>query len=179
MRDKVEYFVHFKLLKFYLQHGMKITKIHSIIKFRQTRLFKSYIEHNSRLRQQASTDFEKDLYKLKNNSFFGKTMENVRGRKDYKLVNTHQKLLGVTYKPHFQSTHAFNENLVIAELIKLEVKLNKPIFIGQAVLDLSKLIMFDLRYNKLKAYQARFNGKIEVSGGDTDSLICHIKYSFI
>jgi len=175
VRNKKEYVVHFKLLKFYLQQGMIISKIHSVIKFKQSYSFKDYNENNSKLRQMAHSEFEKDLYKLKNNSLFGKTMENVRGRKDYKLVNTAKQLLKQTTKAQFLYAHAFDENLVIVEMQKLQVLLDKPIFIGQAVLDLSKLIMFDLRYNKLKEYEERFKGKITILGGDTDSLICSIK----
>ena len=101
-------------------------------------------------------------------------MENVRGRKDYKLRNTEESVLKDTSKPHFIRIHRFTENLVLNEMINLEVKLNKPIYIGQAVLDLSKLIMYDLRYRKFPRYEQEFGGSIEVIGGDTDSLFCKI-----
>ena len=84
-RDKSEYVVHFKLLKFYLEMGMKITRVHEVVKFTQTALFKKYIDDNSTRRQAAADEFTQDLYKLLNNSLFGKTMENVRGRKKFTL----------------------------------------------------------------------------------------------
>ena len=154
--------------------GMRITNIHAIVKYRQSTIFRQYIDHNSAKRQAATSDFEKDLYKLLNNAVFGKTMENVRGRKDYRLRNSEESMLKDTSKPHYLKSHEFAEDLILNELINLKVKLNKPIFIGQAVLDLSKLIMFDLRYNKFPAYEAEFGGTIKVMGGDTDSLFCKI-----
>ena len=173
--DKKEYVVHFKLLKFYLEMGMKITKIHSVIAFKQSALFKNYIDSNSAKRQSATDDFTKDLYKLLNNALFGKTMENVRGRKDFKLRTSEAQMLLDTSKARFLRTHKFSNNLLLNELTNMEVKLNKPIFIGQAVLDLSKLLMYELRYVKLKSYERRFGGKITVIGGDTDSLFCKIE----
>jgi hypothetical protein len=172
--DKIEYVVHFKLLKFYLRLGMRVTRIHAVVKFRQSNIFRAYIDENSNKRQAANNDFEKDLYKLLNNALFGKTMENVRNRKDYRLRNSLESALKDTSKPHFLRAYRFTENLLLNELINLEVKLNKPIFIGQAVLDLSKLVMYELRYVKFPRYEELFGGRIEVLGGDTDSLFCKI-----
>ena len=174
-RDKKEYVVHFKLLKFYLKMGLRITKIHSVIKFKQTCIFKKYIDDNSARRQAATDDFTKDLYKLLNNALYGKTMENIRSRKNFKLRTSEAQMLLDTSKPQYLLTHEFAPNLLLNELVNLEVKLNKPIFIGQAVLDLSKLIMYELRFVKLPAYAQRFGGKIDVIGGDTDSLFCKIE----
>ena len=174
-RDKKEYVVHFKLLKFYLKMGMRITRIHSVVKFKQASIFKKYIDENSRRRSQANSEFVKDLYKLLNNALFGKTMENVRGRKDFRLPNTEEAFKIDTSKPQFLQAHRFSEDLALTEMLKLEVKLDKPIFIGQAVLDLSKLTMFQLRYEKLTDYERRFDCRISVLAGDTDSLICSIE----
>ena len=112
---------------------------------------------------------------LLNNALFGKTMENVRSRKKFNLRNSDESLFKDTSKAHNLSSHRFAEDLVLTELMNLEVKLNKPIFIGQAVLDISKLIMFELRYHKFPQYEAEFNGSITVVGGDTDSLFCYIE----
>ena len=100
-------------------------------------------------------------------------MENVRGRKDYKLRNSEESMNNNTCKPHYLSHH-FANDLILNELMNLEVKLNKPIFIGQALLDISKLIMFELRYRKFPEYKAEFGGTITIIGGDTDSLFCRI-----
>src|SRR2546428_8058101 len=172
--DKKEYVVHFKLLKFYLKMGIKISNIHSVIKFKQETIFRQYIDYNSAQRAAATNAFTKDLFKLFNNALFGKTMENVRGRKDFHLVNTGEKLITEASNPHFLRAYHFHQDLVLTEMLKLMVKLDKPIFIGQAVLDLSKLIMYELRYVKLLAYEVQFDGNIRVVGGDTDSLFCAI-----
>ena len=102
-------------------------------------------------------------------------MENVRGRKIFKLRNTEESSYKDTSKPHYLRSHRFSDNLLLNELINLEVKLNKPIFIGQAVLDLSKLIMYELRCKKFTQYEEEFGGKISVIGGDTDSFFCKIE----
>jgi hypothetical protein len=154
--------------------GMHVTRIHAVVRYRQAPIFKNYINSNSAKRQAASSEFEKDLYKLLNNALFGKTMENVRGRKTFKLRNTKESALKDTSKPFYLRFHRFSENLVLNELTNLEVKLNKPIFIGQAVLDLSKLIMYELRYQKFPLYETEFGGEISILGGDTDSLFCFI-----
>ena len=174
-RDKKEYVVHYKLLKFYLKMGLRITKIHSVVKFKQGPIFRDYIDGNNARRQQTSCEFKKDLYKLLNNALFGKTMENVRGRKDYALSNSADKFEAFASKPHFLSCHRFSEELILTEQLKLEVLLDRPIFIGQAVLDLSKLTMFQLRYEQLPRYEVEFQGQICVLGGDTDSLICSVR----
>ena len=75
--NKEEYGVPFKLLKFYLQMGMRITNIHAVVKYKQASIFKNYIDGNSSKRQAATSEFEKDLYKLLNNALFGKTIKNV------------------------------------------------------------------------------------------------------
>src|SRR5271156_1649448 len=153
---------------------MEITKIHDAIQFTQTPIFKKYIDDNSLRRQNAKDDFTKDLYKLLNNSLYGKTMENVRGRKKFTLRTSEQQMYLDTDKPQYLRTIKFSPDLMLNELTNLEVKLNKPIFIGQAVLDLSKLIMYELRYRLLPRYEQMFNGNISVIGGDTDSLFCRI-----
>src|SRR6266849_4103955 len=99
--DKKEYVVHFKLLKFYLEMGMHVTRIHAVIKYKQATIFKEYIDENSRKRQAATNNFEKDLYKLLNNALFGKTMENVRDRKDFKLRNNEASMYKDSSKPHY------------------------------------------------------------------------------
>ena len=173
--EKRNYVVHFAALQFYLRMGAQVMKIHRVVSFRQSRFFNQYIAFNSQQRQQANNEFEKDFFKLKNNSLFGKTMENVRNRIDYRLCNTEEKFMAYTSKPLFLSATRFSEDLVGVELLKGTVNLDKPIFIGQAVLDLSKLIMYRLRYEKLAKYQSRFGGSIKVVAGDTDSFFLEVR----
>ena len=172
---KLNYVVHFTLLQLYLKMGAKITRVHRIVSFQQSKLFEPYIRFNSSMRQQASNEFEKDFYKLKNNSLFGKTMENVRKRIDYRICNSPEKFIAYTSRPLFLSATRFAEDVVGVELLKGTIELNKPVYIGQAVLDLSKFIMYKLRYENIAAYEERFHGSIRVIAGDTDSFFLEVR----
>ena len=172
--DKTNYVVHGQLLQFYVKQGMKIRQIHRGLSFFQSAFFASYIQYNSEKRQQASNTFEKDYYKLKNNALFGKTMENVRNRMNYRLANSEQKLITLASRPEFMSSTIFNPDLVGVRLTKQRITLDKPIYIGQAVLELSKLTMYQLRYDHLNTYAKHFGGHIKVAGGDTDSFFLWI-----
>ena len=168
--NKVNYVVHGELLQFFLQKGMKLTRVHRCLQFHQSAFFEPYITFNSIQRQKAKSSFEKDYYKLRNNSLFGKTMENVRRRMKFRLSTSEESFLAYTSRPEFLDCTIFNENLTGIHLAKEQVVLNKPIFIGQAVLDISKLIMYRLFYDQLMYYAAKMGGTVEVVGGDTDSL---------
>jgi hypothetical protein len=155
--------------------GIQITAIHRIVTFTQSTFFEPYITFNSTQRQAATDAFSKDFFKLKNNSLFGKTMESVRSRKDMRICQTKKKVIKYISKPLFLSIKDFGPNLVGIQLLKEEVLLDKPLFIGQAVLDLSKLVMFKLRYQHLSTYALKFGGSISVAGGDTDSLFLEVR----
>ena len=167
--DKNNYVIHGKLLQFYVRKGLVITRIHRILQFRQADFFRPYIAFNSSKRAATSNKFEQDFYKLKNNALFGKTMENVRKRLKFRLCTTKETLMTYSSRAEFKSSVVFNENLIGVHLSKDQVILDKPIFIGQAVLDLSKLVMYQLYYDTLSTMATRFNGRIEILGGDTDS----------
>ena len=167
--DKEKYVIHGKLLQFYVQQGLIVTKIHSALQFHQSNFFASYINYNSEKRQKATTDFDKNHYKMKNNALFGKSMENQRKKIKYQLCNTAEHLTILAARPDFRETIRYNDNLVGVLLSKDLIKLNKPIFIGQAVLDLSKLIMYKLRYEQFPRYETELGGSIKIVGGDTDS----------
>ena len=89
--DKNNYVVHIRSLKQALNHGLILKKVHRVIQFNQKAWLKEYTVMNTELRKQANNDFEKDFFKLMNNSVFGKTMENVRKHKDIKLVTTYKR----------------------------------------------------------------------------------------
>ena len=102
-------------MKFYLQHGLRLKKVHRAISFKQAHFLKPFIEFNTEKRTNANNDFEKDLFKLMNNSVYGKTMENVRKHCDFEIVNTPERFQKLVNKPLFKHKHIINEDLVIVE----------------------------------------------------------------
>ena len=173
--DKDEYVVHYRNLQYYISQGMVLEHIYEAIKFEQSPWMKPYIEMNTALRAKAKNDFEKDFFKLMNNSVFGKTMENLRKRQRVSLVQpisdpkTYKKL---TSDPSFKSRKIFSENLVAIHQRKTEVNLNRPTYIGMCIFDLSKLCMYQFYYDTLKA---RYRGRVQLCYTDTDSLLVHIE----
>ena len=165
--DKEQYVCHYSILKFYLKMGMVLTRVRSAIRFRQKRFVEPYIKYNSDRRACALNAFEKDFYKLKNNSFFGKTMEDVRHRINFKLITDKSKLDELENSPLFLDRDIFSTEVVGVHMFKAKVVLDKPIYIGQAVLDYSKLEMYNLYYNILK--KCPLIKQPDLVGGDTDS----------
>ena len=140
LRDKNNYVVHYKTLMQCLRLGMKLKKIHRGIKFIECDFLKPYIDKNTNLRTQAKNNFEKDFFKLMNNSVFGKTMENIRNRVNVKLVDTGEQFKKLTAKPNYESRKIFNENLVSVHMKKTSLTMNKPVYLGMSILDLSKIV---------------------------------------
>ena len=145
--DKQKYIVHIRALKQAIDHGLILEKIHRCIRFRQSPWMKEYIDFNTRLRTAAKNDFEKEFYKLMNNSVFGKTMENIRRHRNFKLVNNKEEYLKTVMKPNFKSGTLLGDDLMACEMGKVKVVMNKPVYLGQAILDLSKLIMYAFHYD--------------------------------
>ena len=172
LRDKTKYVIHYKNLIQCLRAGIKLKKIHRGIKFVESEWMKPYIDMNTNLRAMAKNNFEKDFYKLMNNSVFGKTMENLRNRVDVRLVNTKEKLRKLVAKPNFKSRKIFNENLVSVHMSKTSLLMNKPIYLGMCILDLSKIIMYDFHYNYIKS---KYADKAKLLFTDTDSLMYEIE----
>ena len=151
---------------------MKLTKVHRALEFRQTPWLKQYIDFNTVKRTAAKNDFEKDFFKLMNNSVFGKTMENIRKRVDVRLVCDAKKLTKLVSKPTFVSSKIINEDMVIVHKIKECIKLNKPAYVGMSILDLSKTLMYDFHYNYIKK---KYSAKAKLCFTDTDSLTYEIE----
>ncbi|WAR05778.1 hypothetical protein MAR_021147 [Mya arenaria] len=98
----------------------------------------------------ATNDFEKDFFKLMNNSVFGKTMENIRNRVDIRLVNNETKAVKLSSKPNYKHCTIFDENLVAVHMKKTKIRFDKPVYLGMCILDLSKTLMYDFHYNYIK-----------------------------
>ena len=133
---------------------------------------KEYIDFNTRLRTAAKNDFEKDFYKLMNNSVFGKTMENIQNHRDIKLVNNKEKYLKTVMKPNFKSGTLLGPDLMGCEMGKIRVVMNKPVYLGQAILDLSKIIMYEFHYDYMIP---KYGNRIKLCYMDTDSYVYDIK----
>ena len=173
LMNKQKYVLHYKNLKLYLDLGMKLVKIHRVLEFKQKNWLKDYIDFNTQKRKNANNAFEKDFFKLMNNSVFGKTMENLRNRCSIKLVTTKDQLIKWGAKPTYKRSVIYNENLSAILRIKESLMLNKPSYVGMCILDLSKTLMYDFHYNYiLKKYD--YND-IKLLFTDTDSLCYHMK----
>jgi hypothetical protein len=155
--------------------GVVVANIHRAISFKQAPFFAPYISYNTSKRAATNSSIGKMYYKLKNNALFGKTIENERKRKNIRITNTKKKLKTYTSKPTFKRTTLIDKDLVLVHLMKECTELRRPIYIGQAVLDISKLRMYQLYYDQLKGYANSFKGEINIIGGDTDSFFLEIK----
>ena len=143
-----------------------------MIEFNQSAWLKPYIDFNTNLRTQAKNDFEKDFFKLMNNAVFGKTMENIKKHKNIKLVTNEKAYLRMVMKPNFKSGVLFSENLMDCEMGKIKVVMNKPMYLGQAILDLSKIVMYEFHYDYMKP---KYDENLKLCYMDTDSLVYNIK----
>ena len=142
-----------------------------MIEFDQSAWMKPYIDFNTQLRTRATNDFEKDFFKLMNNSVFGKMIENTRKHRNIKLVTTEEKYLHTVMKPNFKSGVRFGENLMGCEMGKIKVVMQKPVDLGQVILDLSKIVMYEFHYDYMKP---KFKDP-QLCYMHTDSLIYNIK----
>ena len=170
--NKERYVLHYRNLQLYMSLGLKLTKIHRALEFNQSPWLKPYIDFNTKKRAKAKNSFEKDFFKLMNNSVFGKTMENLRKRQDVKLVTDEEQLLKWSSKPSFISCKIFNEDLVAIHKTKTTLTLNRPAYVGMCILDLSKTLMYDFHYNYIKS---KYGDKARLLFTDTDSLMYEIE----
>ena len=169
LNDKKGYILHYELLKTYLKLGLKLKRINEVIPFEEEAFMKPYIEKNTKLRQESNSKIKKDIYKLKNNSVYGKKMENVRKYKDIKILNMESSASGLKdiATPTFQSITEFpGYSLGLSHDQKTCCEMNKPIYIGSTVLDLSKKTMYEFLYDYVKP---KWGDKAKLLFTDTDS----------
>jgi hypothetical protein len=171
------YVIHYLELQYYVKLGMVVDEIYEVLSFDQSNWLAPYIKLNTELRQNAKNNFEKDFFKLMNNSIYGKTMENVRNYLDVRLMpsrneNDEKKMLNRINKPSFKYAKQLSENLVGINMGKQSVTLNKPIIVGASVLRLSKLHMYRFWYGYIKE---KYGNKAKLGYMDTDSFIILIE----
>ncbi|MCG8571961.1 MAG: endonuclease VII domain-containing protein [Spirochaetes bacterium] len=170
LAPKKKYVLHEVNLKLYLKLGLKLTAVYRVIKFKEKPWLKQYIDFNTEKRKYAKNSFEKDFFKLMNNSVFGKTMENLRKRCNVYLETEYDHFMRQTAKPTYVSCKIFSKDLVAVNMKKERLKLDKPSYVGMCILDLSKTLMYDFHYNYIK----KKYGKAQLLFTDTDSLCYHI-----
>ena len=165
---KKVYVCHIENLRLYVELGMKLVKVHADVKFEEKTWLKSYIDMNTERRAEVTNDADKDMYKLLNNAVFGKTCENLLNRTDYRLVSSRKKALDLIAKPTFKGYTVYNERLAGIHLDPSSVMLEKPSYVGVAVLELSKVYMYKFHYVKMK-----YGNLALLLFTDTDSL-CYL-----
>ena len=170
LANKSKYVLHYRNLQLYLSLGMKLTKIHRMLIFKQSDWMKTYIDFNTKKTMSATNDFVKYFFKLMINSVYGKTMENLRKRINVRFVNNEKDFLKYTSKPTYVTHKLFNKTFAAIHEVRQVLVLNKPIYVGFTVLELSKWLMYDFRYNFIKK-----NFNVELLFTDTDSLTFKIK----
>ena len=153
---------------------MRLTRVHRVLEFEQECWMEPYIRMNTEFRKKAKNDFEKNFYKLMNNSVFGKTMENLRNRVDIKIVRSNEtdKIRKLVASPLYSRHVIFSNDLVGIDMRKSRLLLNKPVYTGMTILDNSKILMYDFFYNHLKK---QYGQRCELLYTDTDSLLLEIK----
>ena len=134
-------------------------------------MVKTIHRHEYKKRKEAKNEFEKDFFKLMNNSVFGKTMENVRNHRDIKLVMTDKKRNKLVSEPNYHTTKLFSENLLATEMKKTKVKMNKPVYLGMSILDISKTLMYEFWYDYIKP---KYRDRASLCYMDTDSFVIYV-----
>ena len=156
---------------YFLKHGLILKKMHKVIIFNQSGWLKPYIDMNNELRTNASNDFKKDFQKLKNNSVFGKTTENIRKHRDIYLVTNEKKYGKLVSEPNYYSTKYISKKLLVIEMKKRGIYMGKPVYLGQAILELSKLLMYKFWY---KYIQPKYASNVSLCYMDTDTFIMQV-----
>ena len=172
LHDKTEYVIHIRNLKQALNHELILKKVYRVIKFNHEDRLNPYIKMNNELRQKAKNNIEKDFFKLMNNAVFGKTMENLRKHRDIKLVTIESKRNYLVSEPNYYTTKFFTENLLAIERKNTQATMNRPVYLGLSISDLSKTVMYEFWYDYIKL---KYGENAKLCYMDTDSFIVHVK----
>ena len=172
--DKKNNLIQYRMLKFYIRQGMIVEKIHELISFKQSMWLEKYINFNTQERSQAVNVFEKDFHKLLNNAFYGKTMENVSNRLELEFTkkDDYEKIINQQSRLNFSDIHKSYENCDSYRFKQIEVLMDKPIYLGFAILKLNKLLMYETYYDKLQPYFEEKN--LQLHYMDTHSFVLSV-----
>ena len=168
--NKKNYVIHYRNLQLYISLEMKVTKVHNILKFKQSDWLKKFVDFNTEKRKNAINNFEKNFFKLMINIVFGKTIENLRKRINVRLINNTKDYVNCVSQPTIVSQKIFSKNFFAIHKIKSVLVLNKPIYVGFSILELSKLLIYNFHYQYFKN---KFNARLLFT--DTDSLVYEIR----
>ncbi|KAF4525692.1 hypothetical protein B566_EDAN014792, partial [Ephemera danica] len=147
--EKKNYVIHYLALQQAIAHGLKVTYAYSILEFDQSPFLKPYIDLNTEMRKKASNNFEKDFFKLMKNAVYGKIMEIVRKRMHLELVMDSKRLAKCIASMYFKDRVIYSENMSAVHFHKKKVVLDKPTYVGMAILDISKTLMYDFHYETM------------------------------
>ena len=150
LMSKSNYVIHYRNEQQYLELGMKVKKIHRILKFKQKDWMKPYIDFNTERRKEATNEADKNHFKLLNNAAYGKTMENMRKRIKIRVVKNAKDFIKYTSRPTCVNWKVFENNLAAIHEKKISLTLNKPIYVGFTALEISKWEMYNFHYNFIK-----------------------------
>ena len=172
IQDKNKYVVNISTLKQALNHGLKLEKVHRAISFYQSNWLKVYIDKNTKLRKHAKNEFEKDFFKLMNKAVFSKMIENVRKRRNIKLIVFEERRKKLASELNYSACTVFSDNVMAIQMRKTHIVMNKPIIIGQTILNKSKELMYKFYYDYLKP---KCKDKMQLLYVDTDSYLMNIE----
>uniref|UniRef100_A0A158P4F2 C2H2-type domain-containing protein n=1 Tax=Tetranychus urticae TaxID=32264 RepID=A0A158P4F2_TETUR len=172
LMNKRNYVVHERNLKFYIEKGLILKKVHRIIQFEQKAWLKTYIEMCTENRKAATSQFVKDFWKLMVNSLYGKSIEDKRKHSKVVVATNGKQAQQQIRKPMFDQFYILDNNIAIMKLRKFEVVFDKPIYLGFTVLDLSKLNMYKLHYDH---FLPKYGSRLSLIYTDTDSFIYKIQ----
>jgi len=169
---KKNYIVHYRNLKYYVEKGLIVTNVSRILMFKQKAWLKPYIDFNCEQRKHATTPEAKDIFKLFNNSIYGKLMESKRKHLNIRLIMNEDSAKRYLARGTFESFKIINDDLIMIKLKKSRIVWDKPTFVGQSILDLSKLVMFKFHYEEIIPH---FGSNAQLLFTDTDSLCYHFQ----